>query len=228
MLWNTILAVIPVILAIVFFKRTDQPEKRVSTFVLFLQLGVVMLFLPNAPYVATDLIHFVETVRQSDRNLWKLLATEFPLYLGFVLLGITCYCFVTDRMLFVLKRTFGKKGYFSGLLLIPLLSSIGVYLGRVARFNSWDILQNPLHIARSSANVLEDARMIKIVLAMGFLLMFAHLLYKIFHDGLKVRVAKYKAQREALERLVLKRRQGSSEVGASSIPEPIPVSESEP
>lgn len=196
MLWNAMLALIPVGLTMVFFKRSEQEAKKAS-FWFVCQVVIVMLFLPNAPYVATDMIHFVETVRESDRDLWHLLATEFPLYMGFVLLGLVSYAFATDRLLYALKARAGRSGYLAGLLTIPLLSSIGIYLGRVARFNSWDILSQPFSIARSSKEALLQVKVVEIVLVMAVLLMLVHLSYKIFHDGLRVRLEKLRQESDS-------------------------------
>ena len=202
MLWNLALALIPVGLAMLFLKRSEQPKKGIRTVVFFLQLGLILLFLPNAPYVATDLIHFLDKVRVSDISLWHLMATEFPLYVGFVLLGLTSYSFTIDRILFALRKRFGRTAYWSGLVLLPILNAIGVYLGRVARFNSWDILQSPLNIARSGRTAMLDSRMLRIILGMSILLFVVHQFYSILHDGIRHRRAAMKSRRDARTRLL--------------------------
>jgi uncharacterized membrane protein len=206
MAWNAALALIPVGLAVIFLKRSEQPKRRISTPVFLGQIFLIMLFLPNAPYIATDLVHFLETVRTTDLSLWHLLATQFPLYIAFVLLGIVCYAFTTDRILFAMRRRFGRSAYRVALFAIPILSSIGIYLGRVARFNSWDILNDPLHIARSSENAFADARIFKIVFSMALLLFLVHQLYKIFHDGLRVRFERRRTRQDARIRNARKNR----------------------
>src|SRR4029453_16226898 len=52
MLWNLILAAVPLLLAVPLFRH---PGRRGPGG--WLGLGVVVLFLPNAPYVVTDLVH---------------------------------------------------------------------------------------------------------------------------------------------------------------------------
>jgi uncharacterized membrane protein len=187
MVWNGILAILPVILAIVFFKREEQPRRTVRSVTFGFELALVMVLLPNAPYIATDLIHFLETVRRSDMSLWKLLATEFPVYVGFVLFGLVCYSFTTDRLLYALRMRLGKAGYRTGLFVIPLVSSIGVYLGRVARFNSWDILTEPRAILHSSQAATQSLRVVKVVAGIWVLLIFVHQAYRIVHDGIRAR-----------------------------------------
>src|SRR6266542_3815393 len=95
MIWNSLLAFIPAIFAVLFFKREEQPRYGLQNVTFAFRLGLVLLLLPNAPYVATDLIHFIDTVRESDLSPWKLLATEFPVYVAFILFGLLCYAFTT-------------------------------------------------------------------------------------------------------------------------------------
>jgi uncharacterized membrane protein len=196
MLWNAGLALIPVGLAVLFLRRSDQP-KRIGPVLFFLQILPIVLFLPNAPYVATDLIHFLNKVRGTEISMWHLLATDFPLYVAFVLLGLTSYAFTTDRLIYAFRRRFGATAARVCLVAIPLLSAIGVYLGRVARFNSWDILQDPLTIARSGRNALLDSRMATIILSMTVLLFIVHQFYRLLHDGARVRFMQYRTRAAA-------------------------------
>jgi uncharacterized membrane protein len=190
--WNAVLALIPVVLAIVFFKREDQPRQGIRNFTFWLEVAAVLLFLPNAPYVATDLIHFMETVRLTDRSLWALLGKEFPLYVSFVLFGLVCYSFTEDRLLYAIEKRLGRAWFWVGLFGIPVLSAVGVYLGRVARFNSWDILQTPSAIVASTTQAFDSVKVIKIIASMAVLLIVVHQFYKTFHDGIRARLAQWR------------------------------------
>jgi uncharacterized membrane protein len=187
MIWNALLAVLPAVFAIFFFKREEQPRHGVRNVTFAFELGVVMLLLPNAPYVATDLIHFIDTVRESNDSAWKILGTEFPVYVAFILFGLVCYSFTTDRLLYALEMRLGKTAYWTGLVLIPLISAVGVYLGRVARFNSWDILIDPKGILVSSRLVTQDHKIAKVIFGMWILLIIVHQFYKTIHDGIRAR-----------------------------------------
>jgi uncharacterized membrane protein len=189
MAWNAILAIIPAVLAIVFFKREEQPRSNVRNATFGLEMALILLFLPNAPYIATDVIHFLETVRISDASLWQLLWNEFPIYAVFVLFGLTCYAFTVDRLLFALRMRLGGAWAWAGLLGIPLLSAIGIYLGRVARYNSWDILINPRGILHSSRSVLDQAKIATVLFAIWLALIVVHQVYRTFHDGIRARLA---------------------------------------
>jgi uncharacterized membrane protein len=187
MIWNAMLAALPALFALLFFKREDQPKYALRNVTFGFQISVVLLLLPNAPYVATDLIHFIDTVRESNDSAWKILGTEFPVYVAFILFGLLCYSFTTDRLLYALKMRLGRTAYWTGLALIPLASAIGIYLGRVARFNSWDILIDPRGILLSSRIVTQDDKVAKVIFGMWILLIIVHQFYKVLHDGLRAR-----------------------------------------
>src|SRR5690349_24932051 len=58
MLWNLYLAAIPTALALVLFRR---PMRRGPAW--WLTFGAWLLFLPNAPYVLTDVVHMFHDLR---------------------------------------------------------------------------------------------------------------------------------------------------------------------
>ncbi len=55
MVWNLYLAAIPAVVALLLFRR---PASRSVAW--FAGFGVWLLFLPNAPYVLTDVVHLHE------------------------------------------------------------------------------------------------------------------------------------------------------------------------
>ncbi len=195
MVWNAALALIPVLLSFLFFNRGKQPRPFMRDITFFFEFVLVLLFLPNAPYIATDLVHFLETVRTADTSLWKLLGTQLPVYAVFVLFGLTCYSFSVDRLVYALQMRLGRTWAIAGILGIPLLAAIGVYLGRVARYNSWDILVDPRGIIDSSRSVLDQMKIAKVLVSMWIGLIFTHQVYRTFHDGLKVRYHTFREQK---------------------------------
>ncbi len=188
MAWNAVLAAIPAALAMIFFKREDQPRRGLRNVTFGFELALILLFLPNAPYIATDLIHFLETVRMTDISLWELLWKIFPLYATFVLFGLTCYSFTVDRLLFAIRMRLGRGWAWAALIGIPLLSTIGIYLGRVARYNSWDILTKVPGIIHSSRQVLDQNRVVNVLFAIWITLILVHQVYRTFHDGILLRM----------------------------------------
>jgi uncharacterized membrane protein len=197
MVWNAALALIPVLLSILFFKREAQPSHVIRDITFGFEIALVLLILPNAPYVATDLVHFLETVRTGDTSLWKLLGTELPIYAIFVLIGLTSYSFTVDRLLYALRIRLGRGWARVGIVCIPLLSSIGVYLGRVARYNSWDVLTDPQRIIQSSRSGIDQMKIAKVLIGMWIGLILVHQVYRTFRDGIWVRIEDFRRKDNA-------------------------------
>jgi uncharacterized membrane protein len=196
MVWNATLALIPVVLSILFFKREEKPTHVIRNITFAFEMVLILPILPNAPYVATDLVHFLETVRMGDTSLWKLLGTELPIYVLFVLIGLASYSFTVDRLLYALRVRLGRGWAWTGLICIPLLSSIGVYLGRVARYNSWDVLTDPQGIINSGRIGIDQIKIAKVLIGMWFGLIFIHQVYRTFRDGIWVRVEEFRGKKK--------------------------------
>ena len=137
--WDLFLALIPLVLAIVLF----QPNPRKSGWLHWPLFGLFILFLPNASYVLTDVIHFADKIRVTPPlPLWavSLLLIEFILYFFIGLQSFTLSLMLWGRRL---------KQQHRGWLILPLeilvlsLSAFGMYLGRFDRFNSWDLVTDP-------------------------------------------------------------------------------------
>jgi uncharacterized membrane protein len=197
MVWNGGLALIPALMSLFFFRRKDQPRHGIRGLTFGFEMALVLLILPNAPYITTDLVHFLETVRMGDTSLWKLLGTELPIYMIFVLFGLTCYSFTVDRLLYALRMRLGKGWGWLGIFGIPLLSSLGIYLGRVARYNSWDVLTDPQGIIQSSWSSLDKMKIAKVLIGMWIGLILIHQIYRTLHDGIVARLAEYRRDRNA-------------------------------
>lgn len=136
--WNLFLAWVPYLIALVM---TGLDRLRAPGWALGI-LGVGwLLFLPNAPYILTDLIHvgvFPGAPRWFDTVLIGAFAGTG------LLLGLASVLLVHD----VVGRRLGAIAGWGVALGSLGLSSIGIYLGRFLRFNSWDVVTNPAGLVR--------------------------------------------------------------------------------
>ncbi len=123
LLWNLLLAWISVILAWFVLKS----KHRILT--KFLSL-VWVLWLPNTLYMVTDLKYF-----RSDGG--TSIFHEIIFFTLFGIVGVLLY--ILSVYLVFLKYRFSKRW----LGIITVLAIIGVIIGRVLRWNSWDIFTNP-------------------------------------------------------------------------------------
>ena len=139
--WNLILAVFPLIISAVIYLWVRWRKKWD---ILSLAAGLVWLvFLPNACYMVTDLIHLQGgsliggngIYLQSIHGWIRLIYTA-----GGIFLALVDGLFSTSLIHQNVKS--GKNPVFNWIWMITvsLLVGYGVYIGRFLRLNTWDIL----------------------------------------------------------------------------------------
>jgi uncharacterized membrane protein len=142
MAWNLWLAAVPVLLSLALFREDRHPSAG-----WWLCLLVFVAFLPNAPYVLTDVVHFAGEVRATDSDL-HVAFLIIPKYAVFFVLGFGCYGYALLRLERWLRwRGWGLPRVYGVDLTLHALCAVGVFLGRVFRFNSWDLATNPGEVA---------------------------------------------------------------------------------
>lgn len=114
-------------------------------------------FLPNAPYVLTDIIHLIEQIKEGN-SVWTVTLALIPQYLAFMLVGFGAYVLSVMNLGYYLKQQGWSKFILATEMIIHALSAIGIYLGRFIRFNTWDILTNPDALVNSVMNDLIGKR----------------------------------------------------------------------
>jgi uncharacterized membrane protein len=143
LVWNLTLAWIPLLLAALLVVAYTRRRPAIE----LLAVGAAwLLFLPNAPYVLTDFIHLGSEHRQFD----AILLTSFAftaLALGFASLLLV--------QLVVTRAGGAALGWLVALASL-LAASVGIYLGRVLRLNSWDVVQRPGRLAEIVRDRLAD------------------------------------------------------------------------
>ncbi len=147
MIWNTFLALIPWVLSLWLFRVSEVLPVRnrtsdVRRWIWWIGCALFVAFLPNAPYVLTDIIHLVSFI-QEGASLPTIVLVLIPQYLLFMLIGMEAYV----SSLMNLGRYLAKRGWgrwvLPAELTLHMLCAVGIYLGRFPRFNSWDIITGP-------------------------------------------------------------------------------------
>ena len=138
LIWNLILAVVPYFFALF---AVEQKGWRYRVFAV-----LWLLFFPNALYIFTDFIHLGKDPAMTHYDIVYISVTAIAgLIAGFASLE--------------LMQTYWNRHYHRvvGWIMtstIMLISLFGVYIGRFLRFNSWDILYEPLHFLKEIASLL--------------------------------------------------------------------------
>ncbi|MEZ4686724.1 MAG: DUF1361 domain-containing protein [Bacteroidia bacterium] len=119
-----------------------------------------LLFLPNAPYIITDLFHL--RPRPEVPYWFDLLILSASAITG-LMLGL--------RSLMQVDRLFRSQlpSWFSSLMVlgICLLTGFGIYLGRFQRWNSWDLATRPVDLLGDSLSLLTQAEPLGFTLGFG-------------------------------------------------------------
>jgi len=137
MTWNLILAAIPAVLAVAVFRH---PGPRRAGW--WAGAGLTLLFLPNAPYVVTDLVHLRHDVVLARSDL-AVVYGVLPVYGLFVAAGFACYALVLSEAGRHLDARGLGRWRAPGEVAVHLVCAVGVVLGRVARLNSWQPVTEP-------------------------------------------------------------------------------------
>jgi uncharacterized membrane protein len=175
LVWNLFLAWIPFVLA--YFAYALSWRKRLLYFVLPFTVLLWLLFFPNAPYILTDLQHLFTT---SGAPLWYDVILMIWFSWTGLLLGLVSLYLMHD----IIHRNFGRWWGWVFVLIVSVLSSFGVYLGRFIRFNSWDVFNDPTEVAVTILGLAIDPskRLIAFTVLFAVFYMFVYLtLYSFAH-----------------------------------------------
>ncbi|MFV9506281.1 MAG: DUF1361 domain-containing protein [Oscillochloridaceae bacterium umkhey_bin13] len=172
LIWNLFLAWLPY-LAAIWVAQTALLGRAGRILALPVAL-LWLLFLPNAPYLVTDLIHL-----PGMRFVWWYDAgTMFAFILAGCLLGVCSLQLMSTTA----RRLYGPLIGWLVLIGASLLSGVGVYLGRFLRWNSWDALLRPGTLLRELLTLLTDpATYPRLIGVSGMIAAFMLVLYLSLH-----------------------------------------------
>lgn len=147
LIWNIFLAWLPFYFSLIY----TNYKFRIN----FCQyiIGLLWLvFYPNAPYILTDFIHLSKYKFYEDKLYEITFSSNFAIWYDFFLISIFVIIglVLSFISLSIMHKYINEKyNYILGWLfifIICMLSSFGIYLGRFARVNSWDLVTNPLYL----------------------------------------------------------------------------------
>ena len=135
--WNLVLAVIPA-LAAAAMARADRRRKPALVAIWGL---VWLLFLPNAPYLITDLVHLYP---RPPVPYWF----DIGLFAAFAGAGVLAAFSSFGDVQQVASRHFGRWAGWAVVAVASFAAGFGIELGRMGRWNSWDLLAQPGDLLR--------------------------------------------------------------------------------
>jgi uncharacterized membrane protein len=150
LVWNLALAWVPFVAALGFeqFERAGRRRAAIAAAALFL------LFLPNAPYLVTDLTH----LRDSSPTPWLDLARLF----AFAWAG----CVLCAASLRIVHGVVTERAGWTAGWLVVLASAVaagaGVAIGRFARLNSWEVATQPTVVGTEALTLALSAQAVAV------------------------------------------------------------------
>jgi len=166
LIWNLFLAWLPYLFSLFAFYFYHVDHKRWGLITFFVVLWLV--FFPNAPYIVTDFYYL-------DPR------PPIPLWFDISLIAIFAFtgCFLAIASLrmihLMIDKSLGKIIGWTFALFSLSLASLGVYLGRFGRYNSWDILLDPRSLIKELvSNLLNPLDNLGFL---GFTIMFTSILF---------------------------------------------------
>jgi uncharacterized membrane protein len=165
--WNLFLSWIPVVVAFIVDTSVNR-FRKLPKWVGFCSI-VWMVFFPNAPYMITDLVHLSGDMGRDltwHDMIMLFFYAEVSLFNGLV-------------SVYWMHRSWQKtytKTVGNVLLAISFpLAGFGIYLGRIRRWNSWDVLHNPGELLQAIWQSLTDRTALVLSLEFGVLLSMLYL-----------------------------------------------------
>jgi uncharacterized membrane protein len=158
--WNMMLAWIPMILTLLLDVIHCSRRRGARTVLLLVTGAAWLFFYPNTPYLITDLLHvFARYPFLGEQRFWgepyfwnhvlgMLLVAVLGLTMGFVSL---------ESVRQLVRRSRGVLVSWLFVLAVLLLSSLGIYIGRFFRGNTWDIVSAPSQLYAQVSSIWADS-----------------------------------------------------------------------
>ena len=157
---NLILAWVP--LGFAFAAEAEPCRRRASRWRFAAWLLCWQLFLPNAPYMVTDLIHLA---RKAGPLGWY----DAVMLFGYALVALQTGLLSLFLVHRILGRLLGRAGCWIAVGASIGLSGFGMYVGRVLRFHTVDLVREPVALAGRLTDQLDaDAALRTVMYALIF------------------------------------------------------------
>ena len=183
LIWNALLAFIPVVMVLVHSKIKEKKVLAIFIFLLWL------IFYPNSVYLVTDLIYLESSNYIESLGLYQglLYLQDFGSYLAlfhFIIAAFMGGVFAYHSFTYFFEECskINLKTKILFFIFIPFIASIGIYIGRFLRYNSWDVL-NVLSLTK---DFIQSLDLFSLFFILGFtVLQYVFLGYPLIYKKIK-------------------------------------------
>ncbi len=176
MLFNVVLAFIPILLVVVL-------RRRLNIFVHLIVFFFWLLFLPNTIYLITDLQHLPYQLFRVGMGEQLILLVQFSVLTAF---GVMTYVYSLEPIALIFKRLrFPEIKKEILYIVLNYIISFGVILGKVQRTHSWYIFTEPSKVVRDIYLTLTNLELLTWVLVFGSIVNVLFFLFKDYFPPLR-------------------------------------------
>jgi uncharacterized membrane protein len=176
LVWNLFLAWIPFGFAWVAYSSTHLPKP-----IMLLLVGICavlwLIFFPNAPYILTDFQHLAK--KNAEAPVWYDVIMLLWFSWNGLFLGVVSLYYMQK----VVTRWAGNIASWVFVVGVTILSSLGVYVGRFMRWNSWDVMLDPLSMPGEFLQTFSQAQERTLIFPFLFALFFLFVYVTLFVYG---------------------------------------------
>lgn len=140
LIWNLMLAWIPLGFAGLAYLLANIHKRFLYLFV-FISALAWLIFFPNAPYILTDFQHLSYTPTDAIPVWYDVILLIWFAWTGLLLGMVSLY-----MMQELITRMVGKPLGWLFVMVVTVMGSFGVYVGRFMRWNSWDVWHRPVSL----------------------------------------------------------------------------------
>lgn len=166
MIWNLFLAWIPYWLTLLLKHKNVYRKMGLGTAFLLL---VWLAFFPNAPYMITDLKYLSYT--PANLPFWF----DSVMMLSFAWTGLMLGYFSLYKVQQYLRELTNPTFSWLSTVAILIGASYGIFLGRYQRWNSWDLVVQPLDVIKDIIATVSSPRAIAMTVVLSVFLMLGYL-----------------------------------------------------
>ncbi len=174
---NLFLALIPWLLSTMFILYPKLKKQRI---LIILSSILWILFIPNSFYIITDLFHLYY---ENIAPVWY----DLVLIFSFAWIGLLLGFSSLKDIELILSERMNTKIISLIISVLLFISSFGIYLGRILRWNSWNILTEPLGLLKdikiSLSHPLDHSSAWGMTILTGILLNLIWWSFKVFYSN---------------------------------------------
>lgn len=170
LIWNLFLGYIP------YFISLEIKSTVPGTYKFYLLLIGWLLFIPNSFYLVTDFVHLHHN---SDlQYIFDVILLTFFSIAGFYA-GISSMLHIHR----LLEMKYSAEKCRQILISLCYIISFGVYLGRILRFNSWDVVSNPIRLFMTILKSLDNIYVYEFTLLFGTFVLIVYSISNLLSDS---------------------------------------------